>query len=77
MYASQFWYDIVEAGSTLGGSWEEGMSESWMVCAFLEELLRALGSLVTLLQVLLFADAHKPIVDFVQHDKPACFPSLF
>lgn len=63
----------------LEGPWEEGMSESWMVCTFLEELLWVLGSLVTLLQlqVLLFADAYKLIVDLVQHDKPACFPSLF
>ena len=60
----------VEAGSTLAveGPWEEEISESWMVCPFLEELMWASDSWVTLLQLLLFVNAYKPIVYFVQHD---------
>ena len=39
------------------GPWEEGISDSWMVCPFLEESQWASGSWVTLLQVLLFVDS--------------------
>ena len=67
------------APSNLGveGPWEEGISESWMVRPFLEELMWASDFWVTLLRVFLFVNAYKPTVYFVQHDKPACFPSLF
>ena len=53
------------------------MSDSWMVCPFLEESQWASGSWVTLLQVLLFVDAHKPIVDLVQYVMSTYFPFIF
>lgn len=49
-----------------GGPWDEGVSESWMVCPFFEESPWASGSQVALLQLLFFVDACEPIADHAQ-----------
>ena len=73
----ELWCAAMEAGPALGESlrrtnfWELGG------LPFLGKPLWASGFWATLLQVLLFVDAIRPIVDLVQNDKPARFPPLF